>query len=163
MPSINNLEIKKDIVSEIEENIKSSQSVILFDYHGLSVDEMTELRKLLKNNSSNLKIYKNTLTKLAFNNLNIDLNEHLLGPKAIAFGTDTISPIKTLSDFAKKHEKLEIKIGLVDGNITDKETLKKLASIPSRQGLLTMLAGSMIASIRDLSIALNMLREQKEN
>jgi len=156
------LENKKSVVSEIQNHIDTSSSVIFFDYHHLTDAELKELRRGLRANGSDLKVYKNTLTKIALSNLNLEV-EDLTGPKAMAFSSDVIAPIKVLSEFAKKHPALEIKVGIIDKKVEGLETIKSLASIPSREGLLTMLAGGMIATVRDLSIALNMLAEQKEN
>ena len=122
---------------------------------------MTELRRGLKATGSDVKVYKNTLTKRALDTLNINLGEHLNGPKALAFGTDAVAPIKVLSDFAKKHPALEMRVGLVEGNVTEINTLNELASIPSREGLLTMLAGGLMGTVRDLSIALDLYSQQK--
>ena len=84
------------------------------------------------------------------------------GPKAIAFGKDAIAPIKVLSDFAKNHEALEMKIGMVDGEVADINMLNQLATIPSREGLLTMLAGGLMGVVRDLSISLDLYSQQLE-
>ena len=78
------------------------------------------------------------------------------GPKAIAFGTDAIAPIKALSDFAKTHKALELKVGIVDGEIADEKMLKELASIPSREGLLTMFASGLMQHVRDFAICLDL-------
>ena len=156
------IEAKQGIVNEIVDNVKNSSTFVLFEYQGLSVADMTSLRRKLRETGSDLKIYKNTLTKRALDSLNIDMSEELVGPKAMAFGTDTIAPIKVLSDFAKEHEALQMKIGMVDGEMADIEVLNKYASIPSREGLLTMLASGLIGTVKDLSIALNMLSEEKE-
>ena len=98
----------------------------------------------------------------AFNDLNIDVKEALEGPSAFAYSTDQIAPIKVLSDFAKDHENLTLKIGYIDGEVADQAKLSEYAKIPSRDGLLTMLAGGMIGLVRDLSICLNLYSEQKE-
>lgn len=157
------LGLKKGVVEEIKSKVKNSASIILVDYRGLSVAELTDLRKKLRQNESDIKIYKNTLTKIALDDLKIDVdNTYLEGPSAMAFSTDAISPIKVLSDFAKKHKLLELKVGIVDGIVSDKKALNELAKLPSREGLLTMLAGSLLGVVRDLSIALNLLSEQKE-
>ena len=153
---------KKKVVEEIASKMKESASYVFFEYRGLTVTETNELRRKLRESDSEFKIYKNTLSKRALETLNIDLNEHLNGPKAIAFGKDAIAPIKALSEFAKEHDKLELKVGVVDGEIADTEKLKEYATIPSRDGLLTMLAGGMIGLVRDLSICLNLYGEQKE-
>lgn len=156
------LEIKKSVVNEIADKTKESASVVLFEYHGLSVAEVTELRKKLRGIDADLKVYKNTLMKLALDGLNINLDEHLNGPKAIVFGKDAVAPIKILSDFAKTHKALEIRAGYVDGTIVDAVELSKLAAIPSREALLTMLAGGLIGVVKNLSIALDLYSKDLE-
>ncbi len=91
--------------------------------------------------NSEYKVYKNTLIQRALNDLNIDIHEYLNGPSAVAFSEDQIAPIKVLANFMKKHKAVTLKVGLVDGNKTTEEELQQLATIPSREGLLTMLAG----------------------
>ena len=152
---------KSQVVDEITEVAKSSASFILFDYRGLTAEETTELRRLLRESDSSYKVWKNTLTKRALNSLEYNLEEALEGPSAIAFSSDAIAPINALSNFAKEHPALEIKGGIVDGNVTSLDEIKALSTIPSREGLLTMLAGGLIGTVRDLSIALNLLSEQK--
>ena len=152
---------KSQVVDEITEVAKSSASFILFDYRGLTAEETTELRRLLRESDSSYKVWKNTLTKRALNSLEYNLDEALEGPSAIAFSSDAIAPIKALSNFSKENPALEIKGGIVDGNVTSLDEIKALSTIPSREGLLTMLAGGLIGTVRDLSIALNLLSEQK--
>src|SRR5574344_2409794 len=107
------IEKKAEVVSQIEAQIKDSSSVVLFEYRGLTVAETDQLRKKLKENDSYYKVYKNTLVSRALENLKIDISDHMNGPKAVAFSKDAIAPIKVLSDFAKEHSALEIKIGIV--------------------------------------------------
>lgn len=156
------LDQKQVVVNEITDKAKASASVVLFEYRGLSVGEMTELRRKLRETGSEVKVYKNTLTKRALDSLNINVDEHLNGPKAIAFGKDAIAPIKVLSDFAKTHKALELKVGFVDGSIADINTLNKLAAIPSRDVLLTMLASGLMGTVRNLSIALDLYSKDLE-
>lgn len=156
------LEEKKQVVSEIVGKIKNSESVILFQYQGLTVAELTELRTKLKEVNAEVKVYKNTLLKLACDELNIDINEFLEGPNAILFGTDLLEPIKIISNYAKEHDKLDIRVGVLSGSVSDKDVIREYASIPSREGLLTMLASGMIQYVRDLSIALNLYAEKME-
>lgn len=163
MPSKKILEAKKEVVSEIKNKLDNSKSIVLFDYRGLTDNETKDLRIKLKENGSDYKVYKNTLLKLAFKDLNIDLDNYLEGPTAIVFSSEDIAAIKVLSEVAKKNSALELKAGIVEGNVQDKAKLDEFAKIPSREGLYTMLAGGMIAIVKDLSIALNLLSEQKEN
>ena len=150
------IERKAGIVSEIKEKFENAKSVVLFDYRGLTVSEVTELRKKLREVGSDYKVYKNTMTSRALDELKIDLNDYLTGPNAITFGSDELSIVKILSDFAKDHEKLELKAGVIDGKVAGLEEIKQYASIPSREGLLTMLAGGLMATVRDLSICLDL-------
>ncbi len=150
------LDQKQAIIDEIVENVKNSSSFIFLENHGLSVAETMELRRMLKKSDSELKIYKNTLVARALNSLNIDLNAELNGPKLVAFGTDIVEPIKAVAEFMKKHPNLEMKVGIVDGEITDLATLEKYATIPSRDGLLTMFAGGLMGIARDFAICLDL-------
>ena len=163
MPSVKALETKKQVVDDIKNKLNDSKTVVLFNYHGLTDNDSKELRIKLKDSGSDYKIYKNTLLKLALKDMNIDLDNYLEGPTAIVFSSDDLEAIKVLSKFAKTHKTLELKAGVVEGNVADTNKLKEFAAIPSREGLYTMLAGGMIAIVKDLSIALNLLAEQKEN
>ena len=153
---------KQEVVNEIKTKASESTTFVIFENHGLTVAETNELRRKLRENDSEFKIYKNTLVTRALNDLNIDLGVQMEGPKAIAFGKDAIAPIKVLSDFAKNHEALEMKIGMVDGEVADINMLNQLATIPSREGLLIMLAGGLMGVVRDLSISLDLYSQQLE-
>ena len=150
------LDQKQVVIDEIAENVKNSNSFIFLENHGLTVAETMELRRKLRESNSELKIYKNTLVARALNSLNIDLAAELNGPKLVAFGSDVIEPIKAVADFMKKHPNLEMKVGIVDGEITDLATLEKLATSPSREGLLTMFAGGLMGIARDFAICLDL-------
>lgn len=156
------IEKKAEVVSEIKEKFQNAKSVVLFDYRGLTVSEVTELRRALRNANADYKVYKNTLAKRAVDELGIELGEYLNGPSAISFSTDELSPVKVISDFAKKHEALELKAGIVEGKVANVTELAEYAKIPSREGLLTMLAGGLIGTVRDLSICLDLYSKEKE-
>ena len=154
---------KQEIVEEVKSKVKDATSVVLFDYRGLTDFETKEIRSALRENGASYKVYKNTLMKRAFNDLNIDINSSLEGPSALAYTNgDAVSPIKVLNDYAKEHPALVLKVGIVDGKVTDKDTLTQLAKLPSRDALLTMLAGSLIAIPKNLAIALDLYAKQKE-
>lgn len=157
------LNAKKEVVAEITEKIKNSESVILFQYQGLTVADLSALRGKLREANAEVKVYKNTLLKRALDDLSLNLEGFLEGPNAILFGKDLLEPIKVIADFASEHEKLDIRVGIISGDVADIKTIREYASIPSRDGLLTMLAGGMIQYVRDLAIGLNLLAEQKEN
>ena len=153
---------KQTVIDEIKERAQNAKTIVLFDYRGITDSEAKELRCKLKESNSDYKVYKNTLMARAFNDLGIDLNESLEGPSAFAFSDDQIAPIKVLSDFAKEHPALILKVGIVDGEKADQAKLAEYAKLPSRDGLLTMLAGGMIGLVRDLSICLDLYSQQKE-
>ena len=157
------LKQKQCVIDEIKDRVQSAKTIVLFDYRGITDSEAKELRIKLRENNSDYRVYKNTLMARAFNDLGIDLNESLNGPSAFAFGDDQIAPIKVLSDFAKDHPSLVLKVGIVDGEKADQAKLAEYATIPSREGLLTMLAGGMIGIAKDLAICLDLYSQQKEN
>ena len=162
MANVKILEQKQVVIDEIKETVSNASTIVLFDYRGLTDSESKELRRALRETGSDYKVYKNTLMARAFNDLKIDLNESLEGPSALAYGEDAIAPIKVLADFAKTHPAMMLKVGIVDGEKSDQEALQELAKIPSREGLLTMLAGGMMGIARDLSICLDLYSKQKE-
>ena len=135
------LKQKQVVIDEIKGRVEAAKTIVLFDYRGITDSEAKELRCKLRESNSDYKVYKNTLMARAFNDLGIDLNAELNGPSAFAFGEDQIAPIKTLSEFAKDHPALVLKVGIVDGEKADAAKLAEYATIPSREGLLTMLAG----------------------
>ena len=156
------LKQKQAVIDEIKDRVQNANTIVLFDYRGITDSEAKELRVKLRESNSDYKVYKNTLMARAFNELNIDLNDSLNGPSAFAYGEDQIAPIKILSDFAKDHPALVLKVGIVDGEKADQAKLAEYATIPSRDGLLTMLAGGMMGIPRDLSICLDLYSKQKE-
>ena len=162
MASTKILEQKKQVVDEIINKLKSSESVIIFQYQGMTVEELSNLRRELKDVDSEIKVYKNTLLKRAADELKINLDQFLEGPNAILFGKTLLEPIKIISEFAKKHDKLDIRVGVISGSVADLSVIKEYASIPSRDGLLTMLAGGMMQYVKDLAIGLNLYAEQME-
>ena len=163
MANVKVIEQKAAVVSEIKEKIENAKSVVLFDYRGLSVSEVTELRRKLRDAGADYKVYKNTLTKRALDELKIDMNEYLAGPSAVSFGTDELSIVKVLNDFSKDHEALQLKAGIVEGKVAGLDDLKRYAAIPSRETLLTQLAAGLMETIRDLSICLDLYAKEKEN
>ena len=156
------LKQKQVVIDEIKGRVEAANTIVLFDYRGITDGEAKELRCKLRESNSDYKVYKNTLMARAFDELGIDLSEGLTGPSAFAFGEDQIAPIKTLSEFAKSHPALVLKVGIVDGEKADAAKLAEYATIPSRDGLLTMLAGGMMGIARDLSICLDLYSQQKE-
>lgn len=154
------LESKREIVSEITDKLKNSESVILFRYSESTVSDMQSLRRDLKNIGSEVKVYKNTLVKRALDDMKIDLSEFLEGPNAIVFGKELLEPIKVLDKFAKDHSNVQIMTGIIKGEVVTLDTIKNYASIPSMEGLLTMFAGGLIEHVKNLSIALNLYADK---
>lgn len=160
-----NLENKKKIVAEIAEKLKASKATILVDYRGLDVAAVTELRKQLREAGVEFKVYKNTLVRRATVETNLtEIDEHLVGPTAIAFSNeDVVAPAKVLNNFAKENEALEIKSGIIEGNVVSIDEIKELAELPSREGLLAMLLSVLQAPVRNFALAVKAVAEQKEN
>ena len=159
-----NRQMKEAKVAEIKEKLEKSQSVILASYQGLTVEEDTQLRKNLREAGVEYKVYKNTLVTLAAKELGLEaISEYLEGPVSIAFGyEDATAPARILNDFAKDHKKLELKAGIVEGQIFDKEKVSQLATIPSKEVLIAKLLGSMKAPLSNLAYLLSAIKDQKE-
>lgn len=164
MASVTALEKKKQIVAEITEKLQNSASTVIVDYRDLNVAEVTELRKQLREAGVEFKVYKNTLMRRAAEEAGLaDLNESLVGPSAVAFSTeDVIAPAKILNNFAKEHEALEIKIGVIEGKVASSEEVKAIAELPSREGLLSMLLSVLQAPMRNFALAVKAVSDQKE-
>ncbi len=154
------LESKREVVAEITNKLKNSESVILFKYSESTVSDMQELRRDLKNIGSEVKVYKNTLVKRALDDMKIDLSEFLEGPNAIVFGKELLEPIKVLDKFAKNHKNVQVITGIIKGEVVSIDTINEYASIPSMEGLLTMFAGGLIEHVKNLSIALNLYADK---
>lgn len=168
-------EQKAQVVAEIKEKLTGYSSAILIDYRGLTVEEVTQLRKDFRNNGVDYKVYKNTLTEIAAKEVGLDdLIPFLKGPTAIAFGVkDPVAPAKVLTESMKKLKKMEFKAGVVEGKVIDVNGVKALADLPSREELIAKMLGSMNAPItglvtvlggtlRSLLYALNAVKEKKE-
>ena len=158
------LEAKQAVVSEVAEKLQEAASVVVVDYRGLTVSQVTELRKQLREAGVEFKVYKNSMVRRATVVAGLEgLNENLTGPNAIAFSTeDVVAPAKILNDFAKKNDKLEIKAGVIEGIVASAEDMKALATLPSRDGLLSMLLSVLQAPLRNFALATKAVAEQKE-
>jgi len=156
------VEIKKPIVEEISAAIKDAQSVVLVDYRGLTVEQDTKLRKELREAGVNYKVYKNTMMNFAFKGTDFEsLAPFLEGPSAVAISaTDATAPARVLAKFAKTAEALEIKAGVVEGTLYDADGMKSIASIPSREELLSKLLGSIQSPITNFARVMNQLAEK---
>ena len=159
-----NRTLKEAKVAEIKEKLEKAQAVILADYQGLTVEEDTQLRKNLREAGIEYKVYKNTLVILAAKELGIEgMDAFLEGPISIAFGYDDVTaPARILNDFANDHKKLELKAGVVNKEIYDKDKIVQLASIPSKEVLIAKLLGSIKAPLSNLAYLINAIKEKKE-
>lgn len=156
------VELKQPIVEEISANIKDAQSVVIVDYRGLTVEQDTQLRKSLREAGVGYKVYKNTYMTRAFEGTDFAaLAPYLEGPSAMAFSSeDATAPARVLAEFAKKADKLEIKGGVVEGNAYDAKGMEAIASIPSREVLLSRLLGSMQSPVTNFARVMNQLAEK---
>lgn len=159
-----NLDVKRQSVEEITQNFKDAESAVVVDYRGLDVAEITALRKELRDNGINYKVYKNTMVRRAVADVELEgLNDILVGPTAIAFGKeDVVAPARILYDFAKDHKELEIKGGVIQGEVAAVEQLKELSTLPDHDGLISMLLSVLQAPIRNLAYATKAIAEEKE-
>ena len=156
------VELKAPIVEEIAEAIKDAQSVVLVDHRGLTVAEDTQLRKQLREAGVTYKVYKNTYMKRAFEGTDCaQLDQYLEGPSAIAISkTDATAPAREICAFAKKAPKLEVKAGIVEGTTYDAAGIQGIATIPSRDELLSKLLGSLQSPITNFARVMNQLAEK---
>lgn len=166
---------KQAQVDEIKEKIEAAKSIVLMNYHGLNVGEVTELRDKFRAEEVDYKVYKNTLMRRAFTELGYEgLYEILKGPSSIAFSmADAVPAAKIASEFAKDHEALEIKSGVLDGKVISTDMIESLAKLPSREVLIAQVLGGLNApiqglanvlngTIRGLAVVLNAIAEKKE-
>ncbi|WP_188456370.1 50S ribosomal protein L10 [Virgibacillus oceani] len=158
------IESKKQLVQEIADKFQASQSTLLVDYRGLDVAEVTELRKQLREAGVEFKVYKNSMARRAADSVELgELNETLVGPTAIAFSNeDVVAPAKILNKFAKDHEALEIKGGVIEGKIATLDQIKELADLPNYEGMVSMLLSVLQAPVRNFAYAAKAIAEQKE-
>lgn len=157
------IEKKQELVNQIAEEIKASSSIVIADYRGLNVAEVTELRNNMRNEGLTFKVYKNSLVRRAMEQAGIEgLDEVLTGPNAIAFSTeDVVAPARVLNDFAKTHENLELKAGVIEGKVASLEEVKEIATLPNKEGLLSMLLSVLTAPMRNTALAVKAVADQK--
>lgn len=167
---------KSNEVSKLKQRFEKAKAMFFADYRGLTVAEVTELRQKLYAQQSAMKVVKNRLAKLAFKDLKVEgMDPFLKGPTAIASSdVDAVVPAKILVDFAKAHEKLQLRAGYMDGIVLDVKNIIALAKLPSREVLLSKMLGSLqapatnlvnvLAAVpRGLVTALAAIRDSKEN
>lgn len=158
------LEAKKVLVTEIQSKFTDAVSTVVVEYRGLSVIQMTELRRQLSKEGIELKIYKNKMASRAAEAAGFEaINEYLTGPNAFAFGNDAVAPSRILAQFAKKNKALVLKSGVVEGKVVNVDMIKELATLPNREGMISMILGLFQAPLRNFAYALSQVAELKDN
>ncbi|MCC0633762.1 MULTISPECIES: 50S ribosomal protein L10 [Clostridioides] len=159
------IEIKSEVVSEIVEKLQKSSAAVVVDYKGLTVEEVTELRKQMREAGVDYKVYKNTLVRRAAKEVGIEqFNEELLiGTNAIAFGyDDPVAPARILKGFMDSHPKMKLKMGVVEGVFYDEAKIVEMANIPSREVLIAKLLGSLKAPISNFAYLIDAIAKKAE-
>lgn len=176
LPKESTIKQKQEVINVISSKMKAAKAIAFADYRGLTVEQDTQLRSELRKAGVEYKVVKNTLTRFAARESGLEeLDTYFNGPTAMASSeTDPVAPAKILCEFAKKNNKLELKVGVVEGKIIDVNGMKALAELPSREVLLARVLGGLNApisglvnvlngNIRGLVVALNAIAEQKAN
>ncbi|MEE0451977.1 50S ribosomal protein L10 [Peptacetobacter sp.] len=159
------LEVKSLVVSEIVEKLNNSSSAVVVDYKGLTVAEVTELRKVMREAGVDYKVYKNTLVRRAAQEVGIEQfnDELLVGTNAIAFGyDDPVAPARILKKFIETHPKMQLKMGVIEGEFYDEAKIMELANIPSREELIAKLLGSLKAPVSNFVYLVDAIAKKQE-
>ena len=164
MPNAKVLAKKQSDAEELKNKFEKSKLVILADYRGINVEDITKIRADLKKSNSEYVVAKNSTLKFAVKGSEIEgISEYLEGPTAVTFSyEDYVSPAKVLYDYAKNSEFYKIKAGIMDGKVIPAEEVIKLAKLPSKEMLLTQLATVLLANIRNLAVVLDQVAKKDE-
>ena len=150
------LEDKKAVVAEVSAQLKGAQAAMLAEYRGLTVEQMTKLRRKAHEGKIYLRVVKNTLARRAAQGTSYEcLAEQMVGPLAYAISTDPVAVAKLLSEFSKDNAKLKVKAAAMAGKLMTLDQVKALATLPGREQLLAMLCGTMQAPIVNFVRTLN--------
>ncbi|MGM0100181.1 50S ribosomal protein L10 [Enterococcus sp. DIV0346] len=155
---------KETLVQAAAEKFESAASVVIVDYRGLKVEEVTNLRKQLRDAGVEMKVIKNSILSRAAKKVGLDgLDEVFTGPTAVAFSNDdVVAPAKIIDEFAKDAKALEIKGGVIEGKVSSVEQITALAKLPNREGLLSMLLSVLQAPVRNVAYAVKAVAEKNE-
>lgn len=155
---------KKEEVTKLANKIKEAKLVLLTDYIGINVEDVTTLRADLRKTNTEYTVIKNNITKRALAEAGIEgLEDKLVGPTAVIMSNeDYLEPSKTIYEFTKNNEYYKIKGGVIDGKVMTAEEIITLAKLPSKETLLSMLAGALLANIQKFAVAVDQVRIQKE-
>ncbi len=158
-----NFEGKKVLVAEIHDKLKDAKSLVLVDYMGIDVEEVTKLRKECREAGVDYKVYKNNLFKRATEGTDYEeINKDLIGPNAFAFSyDDATAPARVLKKFAKDSKALELKSGIIEGVYYDSEGIEKIADIPSREVLISKILGSIKSPLANFAYLLKAIADKK--
>ena len=153
---------KQQTVTEISDKLKNAASMVIFEYRGLSVKEITELRATLHKEDIEMTVFKNSMVRRAVDAAGFDeLNNSLTGPNALTFSSDAVAPSRILVQFAKKHEKLVNKTGIVDSKVVGPDQIKELATLPNKEGMYSMMLGCLQAPLVKLALTIKALAEKE--
>lgn len=151
-----NLEEKKAVVAEVSEKVAAAQAIVLAEYRGLQVGELTKLRAQARKSGIYLRVLKNTLVRRAVDGTPFSgLAAQMVGPLVFGISTDPVAAAKVMNDFAKTNDKFVIKAGALPNQVMDANGIKALASLPSRDELLSKLLGTMQAPVTQFVRTLN--------
>lgn len=157
---------KQAIVAQMKEKLSEAKGAVLVGYHGLTVEQVTDLRRKFLAEDVEYKVIKNTLTRIAVNELGLEgFGEHLEGPTALAVSkTDAVAPARIIENFIKdtKTEAIDVKVGLVEGKVVTAEEVKAVAKLPNHEGMLSMLLSVLQAPIRNVAYAVKAVVEAKD-
>ena len=155
---------KAQIVDEVAEKFNAAASVVIADYRGLTVEEVTTLRKQLREAGVEMKVIKNSILSRAAKQAGLEgLDEVFTGPTAVAFSNDdVVAPAKIMDEFSKDAKALELKGGIIEGKVASLEEITALAKLPNREGLLSMLLSVLQAPVRNVAYAVNAVVESKD-
>ena len=157
------LENKKLVVAEIQEKVKNAGSTVVVQYRGLSVGKMTELRRQLRAEGVEMRVYKNSMFQRAVEGTDYEeLKADLVGPNAVAFGEDAVAPSRILATFAKKNKALILKAGVVDGKYVNQDQITELSALPNHDGMISMLLGMFQSPIRSFAYAVSQVALERE-
>lgn len=165
MANANIIKQKESEVDALVEKIKTAKLVLLTDYRGINVEDVTNLRATLRKSNSEYKVIKNNITRRALEKCGVEgLEDKLEGPTAVILDQeDYLEPAKAIYNFAKDNEFYKIKGGIIEGKVMTAEEIITLAKLPSRETLLGMLAGALLGNVTKLAVALDQVKVQKEN
>ena len=151
------LKQKKAEVKELAKKMKEAKLILLADYRGISAEEVTNLRTTIRNTNSKYTVIKNNITRRALEECGLTgLEEQLLGPTAVIMSNeDYLEPAKAIYEFTKKNDYYKIKGGVIEGKVMTAEEIITLAKLPSREALLSMLAGALLGNITKLAVAVS--------